>query len=198
MRDVSIDKTGSSVVRIVVGLAVTGLGIAALWPGLFANVDNGISLVGIGAVVVFIGVALLGPAIARPVSRAIGWPLVRVKGTTGALARENASRNPKRTSSTAAALMIGVALVGFITIFAASTKASISASIDRAFRADYVVNTEGRRLRRRVQPDAREAGGGAPGDRGPRAGSRSTASRSTARATSSPRATRARSSSCST
>ena len=43
----------------------------------------------------------------------------------GTLARENAMRNPKRTSATAAALMIGVALVGFITILASSTKASI-------------------------------------------------------------------------
>jgi putative ABC transport system permease protein len=143
MRDVAVDRGGSSIVRIVVGVLVTLVGVAALLFGLFADVENGIGLVGFGAVVIFVGVALLGPVIARPVSRALGWPLQRIKGTTGELARENASRNPKRTASTAAALMVGVALVGFITIFAASTKESISVAVDRAFRADYVVNTKG-------------------------------------------------------
>ena len=45
-------------------------------------------------------------------------------------------RNPKRTAATASALMIGVGLVAFITIFAASTKQSISGSADRKLHAD--------------------------------------------------------------
>jgi putative ABC transport system permease protein len=65
----------------------------------------------------------------------------RLRGITGSLARDNAMRNPKRTSATAAALMIGVALVGFITIFAASAKESINAQVDEAFKADYVITT---------------------------------------------------------
>jgi putative ABC transport system permease protein len=73
----------------------------------------------------------------------IGAPIRRFKGITGALARENAMRNPKRTSATAAALMIGVALVGLITIFAASARTSINAAIDRSMKADYVVNSGG-------------------------------------------------------
>ena len=68
-------------------------------------------------VVVFLGVAVLGPMIAAPISGALGLPIRRFKGVTGELARENAMRNPKRTSATAAALMIGVALVGLITVF---------------------------------------------------------------------------------
>lgn len=143
MRDVAIDRAAHSVVRVAIGCAVTGLGVVALLVGLFGGVKNGLSFVGLGALVVFLGVALLGPTIARPVSRVLGWPLERIKGTTGVLARENAARNPKRTSSTAAALMIGVALVGFITIFASSTKRSISAAVDRAFRADFVVAAKG-------------------------------------------------------
>ncbi len=87
----------------------------------------------------FIGVFVLGPVIARPVSRVVGAPLPRIKGMTGTLARENAIRNPRRTAATASALMIGVALVGFITIFAASAKASISVTLDRELRTDYVV-----------------------------------------------------------
>jgi putative ABC transport system permease protein len=59
----------------------------------------------------------------------------------GSLARENAMRNPRRTSATAAALMIGVALVGFITILASSTKASIDDAVDDAFTGDIAVDS---------------------------------------------------------
>ena len=62
----------------------------------------------------------------------------RMSGTS---ARQNAMRNPKRTASTAAALMIGVALVGFITTFAASTKASINGSVDKNFGGDFVIDS---------------------------------------------------------
>ncbi len=115
------------------------LGVLVLFAGLFA--DQGIQFVGLGAFIVFIGVFVLGPAVARPLSDWIGWPAARLRGITGALARDNAMRNPKRTSATAAALMIGVALVGFITIFAASAKESINAQVDESFKADYVVST---------------------------------------------------------
>ncbi len=87
--------------------------------GLFGGA--GLALVGLGAATVFMGVAVLGPILARRISRVLGAPLPRLRGMPGKLARENAMRNPKRTSTTAAALMIGVALVGFITILAAST-----------------------------------------------------------------------------
>src|SRR5207342_458046 len=96
---------------------------------------------GLGALIVFIGVFVLGPVLARPLSDVIGSPLPRLRGIAGTLARDNAMRNPKRTSATAAALMIGVALVGFITVFAASTKRSIDVQVDRAFKADYVIST---------------------------------------------------------
>ena len=64
------------------------------------------------------------PHVSLPLSRVIGAPLPRLRGMTGELARENAMRNPKRTAASASALMIGVGLVGFITIFVSSTKAS--------------------------------------------------------------------------
>jgi putative ABC transport system permease protein len=66
-----------------------------------------------------------------------------MKGVTGTLARENAGRNPKRTSVTAAALMIGVALVGFITVFATSAKESFFGAIDEQVAGDYVINSGG-------------------------------------------------------
>jgi putative ABC transport system permease protein len=139
MRDVAVEGRSHSGRRVLIGFGITALGVLALFAGLFA--DAGIEFVGLGALVVFIGVFVLGPVLARPLSDAIGWPLPRVKGITGTLARDNAMRNPKRTSATAAALMIGVALVAFITIFAESTKRSIDVQIDRAFKADYVIST---------------------------------------------------------
>ena len=64
-----------------------------------------------------------------------------LRGVAGELARENAMRNPKRTAATASALMIGVGLVAFITILAASTKASMNAAIDQAFTGDFVIDS---------------------------------------------------------
>ena len=90
---------------------------------------------------VFLGVSVLGRTIALPLSRAIGAPLPRVKGVTGTLARENTMRNPKRTAASASALMIGVGLIAFISIFASSAKASINATIDRTFAGDFVINS---------------------------------------------------------
>ena len=105
--------------------------------------SSGIQFVGIGVFLIFIGVFVLGPVIARRASMIIGAPLPRLRGMPGMLARQNAMRNPKRTSATAAALMIGVALVSFITVFAESTKASINTQIDNAFSADFVISTGG-------------------------------------------------------
>ncbi|MGZ6777149.1 MAG: ABC transporter permease, partial [Blastococcus sp.] len=127
--------------RVVVGLLVLGSGVAALFTGLFADVGQRLPTVGLGALLVFFGVSVLGRTIALPLSRVIGAPLPRLRGVTGDLARENAMRNPKRTAASASALMIGVGLVGFITIFVASSKASVDAVIDRAFTGDLVVDS---------------------------------------------------------
>ena len=139
MRDVATEGRPHSGRRVLFGVAITLLGVLALFAGLFA--DQGIQFVGLGALIVFIGVFVLGPAVARPLSEWIGWPAARLRGITGEIARDNAMRNPKRTSATAAALMIGVALVGFITIFAASAKESIDAQVDEGFTADFVIST---------------------------------------------------------
>ena len=95
-----------------------------------------------GALAVFVALVVLGPVIARPLSRGLGVALPTLRGVPGSLARENASRNPRRTASAASALMIGVALVAFITVFAASAKASMATSVDKAMRADWIVETQ--------------------------------------------------------
>jgi putative ABC transport system permease protein len=140
LRDVAVDRSGLSVGRVVAGLAVTGAGVASFAAGLAADSADALPLIGLGAVVIILGIFTLGPVLVRPAIRLLGAP-VAVTGVTGAYARENARRTPKRTAATAAALMIGVTLVGFITIVASSTTASIESAVDKAFRADYVIDS---------------------------------------------------------
>src|ERR687898_809246 len=123
--------------------AVLAFGVGALLYGLFGDPGNALAIVGLGVLLVFFGVSVLGRTVALPLSRIIGLPLPDLRGISGHLARENAMRNPKRTAITASALMIGVGLVTFITIFAASTKASFSNTVDRAFTGDFVVTAGG-------------------------------------------------------
>ena len=125
--------------RIVLGVLVTLVGIGLLLAGLFQNEGNRLVNVASGAVIVFFGVAILSPLIARPLARLIGWPFAKAFKLPGSLARENAMRNPRRTASTAAALMIGLALVTFVSIFAASIKASTTETLDRTIAADYIL-----------------------------------------------------------
>jgi putative ABC transport system permease protein len=139
MRDVAVEPARASMRRTVLGVLVTVGGAALIGRGL-AGGDAG--SIGLGALAVFVGVSTLGPAIARPFVRVFGLPIAKARGMAGTLARENASRNPKRSASTASALMIGVGLVVMMTVFAASTKASIADSIDVAMKGDYIVQTQ--------------------------------------------------------
>lgn len=140
MREAAVDRP-RSIGRIVVGALVTGLGVALTANGLLRDVDEPLRVVGVGALALVLGVAVLGPLFAGPLSRAIGSPLPRLRGMSGSLARLNAARNPSRTSTTASALMIGVALVTFITIVAASFKASFEATLSSAVKGDFVVDS---------------------------------------------------------
>jgi putative ABC transport system permease protein len=137
MRDVAIERRDRTKSRLVAGLLVGSIGAALTVLGLTGQV----AFLGLGIPLLFIGVFVLGPLLARPVGRFLGAPLPKVKGMTGTLARENAVRNPKRTARTAAALMVGVALVTGITVLAASVKDSIREIIGDQFTGDFVVNT---------------------------------------------------------
>jgi putative ABC transport system permease protein len=139
LRDAAVDSSAHSKRRVVLG-AVTGVaGGVFIAEGLSGA---GAAVVGLGALGVFLGVAMLGPVIARRFARIVGWPLPRLRGTAGTLARENAMRNPRRTAATSSALMIGVGLVAFITVFAASAKSSVATSIDKAMKSDWIVTTQ--------------------------------------------------------
>ena len=94
---------------------------------------------GLGAILLFIAVALLSPRLVPPIASAVGYPMERFRGVAGRLARENALRNPSRTAVTAAALMIGLALVTFVSILAAGVKASVDDTISNDMKAQIVV-----------------------------------------------------------
>jgi putative ABC transport system permease protein len=143
LRDVAIEREPRRVLRLGLGGGAMLLGIAVLFIGLFTGVNNAIWFVAAGAVLVFIGAFVLGPLFARAVSLVIAAPLPKIKGMAGTLARQNAARNPKRTATTATALLIGVALVGFITIFAASAKATVSNAVDTQLGTDFIVQGPG-------------------------------------------------------
>ncbi|MDP9384596.1 MAG: ABC transporter permease [Actinomycetota bacterium] len=131
---------------LVLEAAVAGLGVVVMLVGLLAGVETrpALSLLGAGALLVFIGVGLLSPLLVRPLAALIGRPLQAAGGVAGRIARGNAVRTPGRTAGTAAALMIGVALVAFVAIFVNGFKASFSGAFEEAVTADYVVlNTAG-------------------------------------------------------
>ncbi len=128
--------------RTVLGGLVTAAGAALLSVGLFQDVGNRLFNLAAGAVIIFLGVAVLSPLVTRPLARLIGWPIARAFREPGKLARQNAMRNPRRTASTAAALMIGLALVTFVSIFADSIKTSLTGILDRSVAADYILNTK--------------------------------------------------------
>jgi putative ABC transport system permease protein len=125
--------------RVLVGGIVTVLGVGSLLAGLFTDVPHPMYAVGAGAVLLFVGLAILSVLFARPLAAAVGKPFAMAFGEPARLGRENAMRAPARTASTAAALMIGVALVAFVSIVASSMKSSATAVIERDMRADFVI-----------------------------------------------------------
>jgi putative ABC transport system permease protein len=127
--------------RIAVGLLLTLGGVAGLLQSLFsASETSGPNLeaLGLSVLAIFLGVALLAPLLVRPIATALGWP-VRVRGASGRLAGENARRNPRRTAVTAAALMVGLALVTAVAVLTDSLEASVDQAIDGTVKAQLIV-----------------------------------------------------------
>jgi putative ABC transport system permease protein len=130
-------------IRIGAGLLLAAAGIAVGYLGM-QNQDrgSGFLVLTFGAMVTFVGVLALGPVIASPVIRLLGWLPGRVLGPTARLATANAGRNPRRVAATTAALTIGITLVTMFTVVTASIKASATDSIKQHFPFDYQVVAE--------------------------------------------------------
>ena len=121
-------------------------GLVMVLVGLLGNADAGAAagLMGGGAVAIVLAVSLFSPRLVPPLAAVAGWPLERVRRLTGRLARENAQRNPSRTAVTAAALMIGLALVTFVTVFAAGLKSTVAQVVDENFAGGLIIqNSDG-------------------------------------------------------
>jgi putative ABC transport system permease protein len=130
----------SSRYRIAWGTALVVAGGILLGTGL---AKSAIALVGSGAACILFGVTALAPLVARPLSGLIGRPAAALFSVPGKLGRRNSMRSPQRTAQTAAALMIGLAMVSAIAVFGASASKSATSSFDDAVSANLLVSSNG-------------------------------------------------------
>ena len=143
---------------------MTGAGFAALVYGLFGSgLDTTQILIwmGLGALLIFLGVALFSSRLVRPLAQLLGWPATQMGGAAGFLARDNARRNPQRTASTAAALMIGLALVTLVATLAAGIVSSFRGAVNDLFTGDFAITAQNNFSP--IPIDAAEAAAKAPG-----------------------------------
>ncbi len=127
---------------LIPGLILLGLGLA----GTSGTTSGVLAFLGFGSVLTFIGVAMLSALFAGKVAAALGSPVEAARGTVGRLARDNASRNPQRTSATATALMIGLALITGVSVLASSIKATFNDLLGDALAADLFIFEENQGL----------------------------------------------------
>jgi len=125
------------------GVVVTAASLAAVTFGIFAGGVSGLAvglLLGGGVLGLFAGIALLAPRLVLPLARIVGWPARRAGGVAGEIAGANAVRNPARTASTAAALMIGLTLVTVVAVLGSGLRVSTQKAVSDQVHADYVVD----------------------------------------------------------
>ncbi len=130
---------------VPVALVTLAVALALLLFGALAKGASGtdrLLAIGVGVIVSFVGVALLAPRFVPRLAQVLGWPGSRIGGVAGRLARENATRNPARTASTAAALMIGLALVSAVGVLASGIKATFEHAVDSQFLGNYALTSQ--------------------------------------------------------
>ncbi|MEV5430813.1 FtsX-like permease family protein [Streptomyces sp. NPDC052701] len=126
--------------RAVAGTAVGAAGAAALAGCAAATrTATAASLLGLGVVLTLVAAVVAGPLLVRPVIRVLGAAFPALFGAIGRMSRRNALRNPRRTGATASALMVGLALVGGMSVASASMTVSFDRQIDKTLGADFVV-----------------------------------------------------------
>jgi len=137
-------KAVGSRTRKVVGVGLFVAGVSAGTAGLAGVGSTSATVAGLafGAVGIFLGVTLLSPLAVGFVTNVFGLPLRRITGVAGRLAQKNAARNPRRTATTAAALMIGLALVTTALVVGQSVKSTIGSTFSKDAKADYYLTDE--------------------------------------------------------
>lgn len=127
--------------RLLVGVVLMVAGGAALAAGLVEAVSRPGYFVGGGILAILLGVASASPVISHPLLAAAAWLYSRLFGSIGTLAGQNSLRNPRRTTATSSALMIGLSLACTMAIVGDSAKASVDKTIEENFVGDYVVSS---------------------------------------------------------
>ena len=132
--------------RTVIGLLLGIGGVVATVLGTTTDSGAGqqLGLLAAGALLLFVSISLLSTLVAKPAAKILGWPMTRFARASGNLATQNASRNPRRTASTASALMVGLALVAMVLVVGTSFKKTFSSTLDSSLGADFFIDTDGR------------------------------------------------------
>ncbi len=128
-----------------VGIFLLATAALSLGYSLFADdvdVIQRLLAIAYGVLALFVGVALLSSRLVRPLATLVGWPATRIGGSAGRLARANSLRNPGRTAATAAALMIGIALVTFVATLGQGLRESNREAIEEQIQADLIITSE--------------------------------------------------------
>ena len=139
-------------------------GFAALSYGIFGSglgTEEVLLWMGLGTLFIFLGVAFFSSRLVRPLAQVLGWFPARFFGVSGRLARDNARRNPQRTASTAAALMIGLALVTLVATLAAGIVSTFKGAVNELFTGDYAITAQNNFSP--IPVDAAEAAAKVPG-----------------------------------
>jgi len=143
MRHATVERVQHVGVRLAAGAILVAGSVFLVVRAMGDRSDMATALVLAAAVPAVLAFAVAGPIITPPVVAALGAPFARLTGITGRLARRNALRNPGRTSSTAAALMIGVSLVAVIAVASASLATTVARVVEQTVQGDYVVSAPG-------------------------------------------------------
>jgi putative ABC transport system permease protein len=128
---------------VPVSLLISTIAVGLFSYGMLAhNIDLKVRLVSLiaGVLFLFVGVAMVAARVVRPLAFVVGSPGARFGGVAGRLARQNAVRNPSRTASTAAAVMIGLALITFVAVIGQGVRSSFSSAVNQLFVGDYAIS----------------------------------------------------------
>ena len=149
-------------VSLVASFVLLAIAAASLGYGVLGNpssTNTRLLLIAVGSLTLILGTAASASRLVGPIVRVTGSPMRRFGGLPGTLASENARRNPGRTATTSAALMIGIAVVAFFAIFANAITGNNDAELQKHVRSTYVVapTADGREDRRRDRRSDRQA-----------------------------------------
>ena len=141
---VSTPQRKSLLVRLLFGSLISVVGFGVLFGVLYDFLDlptlSSLQQVGLGAGVIFIGISVITPSITKPFVFFFDKIYNLLFGILGKLATENSKRTPRRTASTASALMIGLTLISLANVITTSFKAQAESLISEVILADYQVS----------------------------------------------------------